>query len=72
MPVTKEFTVFLEDRAGTLGRLCQALADRGVNILALHSFPSEGKSVTRLIVDNPGEATSALEGERLTYTEADV
>ena len=30
MPVTKEFTVFLEDRAGTLGKICQALADHGV------------------------------------------
>jgi hypothetical protein len=72
MSVTKEFTVYLEDRAGTLGKICQALADRGVNILALHSFPSGGKSVTRFIVDNPATAKIALEGERLTLTEADV
>ena len=72
MSVTKEFTVYLEDRAGTLGRICQALADRGVNILALHSFPSGGKSVTRFILDNPATAKIALEGERLTLTEADV
>ena len=57
MPVTKEFTVFLEDRAGTLGKICQALADHGVNILALDSFPSGGKSVTRFIVDNPRRLT---------------
>ena len=72
MPVTKEFTVFLEDRAGTLGKICQALADRGVNILALHSFPAGGKSVTRFIVDNPAAAKPALNGDRLTHTEADV
>jgi hypothetical protein len=72
MPVTKEFTVYLEDRAGTLGKTCRALADRGVNILALHSFPAGGKSVTRFIVDNPTAAASALDGERLTHTEADV
>ena len=53
MSVTKEFTVFLEDRAGTLGKFCQGLADHGVNILALDSFPSGGKSVTRFIVDKP-------------------
>ena len=47
MPITKEFTAYLEDRAGTLGKICRALADQGVNILALHSFPSGGKSVTR-------------------------
>jgi len=72
MPITKEFTVFLEDRAGTLGRLCRALADRGVNILALDAFPSGGKSVTRFIVDNPDAANSALEGKRLTFTVGDV
>lgn len=72
MPVAKELTVFLEDRAGTLGKVCRALADRGVNILALHSFPIGGKSVTRFIVDNPEAAQSALDGERLTLTMGDV
>jgi len=72
MPVTKEFTAYLEDRAGTLGKVCRALADRGVNILALHSFPSASKNVTRFIVDNPEAARAALNGERLTHTEADV
>jgi hypothetical protein len=72
MPVTKEFTVLLEDRAGTLGKTCQALADHGVNILALDAFPTGGKSVTRFIVDNPAAFKAALEGSRLTFTEADV
>ncbi len=53
MPVAKEFIVLMEDRPSTLGKTCQALADRGVNILALQSFPIGGKSVTRFIVDNP-------------------
>ena len=72
MPVTKEFTVLLEDRAGTLGKTCQALADHGVNILALDSFQTRGKSVTRFIVDNPAAFNVALEGAHLTYTEAAV
>ena len=72
MPVTKEFTVCLEDRAGTLGRICRAFADRGVNILALHSYPAAGKSVTRFIVDNPAAVKTALDGEMLTHTEATV
>jgi hypothetical protein len=28
MPITKEFTIRLEDRPGTLGKLCQALAEQ--------------------------------------------
>src|SRR3989442_1204529 len=72
MPVTKEFTVLMEDRPGTLGKVCRALADRNVNILALHSFPIGGKSVTRFVVDNPTTAKKALDSEQLTCTETEV
>ncbi len=72
MPTTKEFAVLMEDRPGTLGRICRALADRGVNILAFQSFPVGGKSLTRYVVDNPTAARTALDAERLTYTEEEV
>ncbi len=72
MPVTKEFTVLMEDRPSTLGKTCQALADCGVNILALQSFPIGGKSVTRFIVDNPATAKTVLDSERLTFVEAEI
>ena len=72
MPATKEFTVLIDDRPGTLGKICRALGDRTINILALQSFPIGGKSVTRFIVDNPATAKSVLDNERLTYTETEV
>ena len=72
MPSTKEFTVLMDDRPGTLGKVCRALADRRVNILALQSFPIGGKSVARFIVDNPTTAKTVLDSERLTCTEAEV
>ena len=72
MPITKEFTVLLEDRPNALGKLCRALAERDVNILALQSFPIRGKSVTRLIVDNPERAKTTLNAEHLTYTETKI
>ena len=72
MPVTKEFTLLIEDRPGTLGRVCRALADRNVNILGVHSFPIGGKSVTRFIVDNPTTAKTVFEGQPLSFTETDV
>jgi glycine cleavage system regulatory protein len=37
MPIAKEFTIRQEDKPGTLGKLCQALADQNVNILAFQS-----------------------------------
>lgn len=72
MPTTKELTVQMEDRPGTLGKICRALADRGVNILAFQSMPFEGKSLVRMAVDNPTAAKTVLDKERLTYTEAEV
>ena len=72
MPVIKEFTVLLEDRPSTLGNVCRALAECGVNILALQSFPTGGKIVTRLIVDNPPKAKTALVNEGLTYVETEI
>jgi hypothetical protein len=72
MPVTKEFTVLMEDRPSTLGKVCRALADREVNILALQSFPIGGKSVTRFIVDNPPTAKTVFDSEQLTYVEAEI
>ena len=72
MPTNTEFAIRTEDRPGTLGKLCRALADRGVNILAFQSIPSEGKSLVHLVVDNPTTAKTVLDNEHLTYTQAQV
>ena len=72
MPRSREFAIRTEDRPGTLGRLCKALADRGVNILAFQSFPFQGKSLVRLVVDNADTAKTVLDRESMTYTEGEV
>jgi len=72
MPTNKEFAIRTEDRPGTLGKVCRALADRGVNILAFQSIPSEGKSLVHIVVDNPTSAKTVLDSERLSYTENEV
>lgn len=72
MPISKEFIVLMDDRPSTLGKVCRALADRGVDILALQSFPIGGKSVTRFIVDNPTTAKTVLNIEQLTYAETEI
>lgn len=72
MPITKEFTVLMEDRPSALGKLCRALADQDVNILALQSSPIRGKFVTRFIVDNPEKAKTVLDTGQLTYTETKI
>jgi hypothetical protein len=73
MPITKEFTIRLEDRPGTLGKLCQALAEQNVNILAFQQFSHEkGKGSVRLVVDNPDKTRATLERQRNDYTVTEV
>ena len=72
MPKSKEFAIRMEDRPGTLGKVCRALADRGVSILAFQSLPTGGESLVRLVVDNPTTAKTVLDTQRLNYTEAEV
>ena len=72
MPITKEFTVRMDNRPGSLGKVCRALADRGVNIMALQSIPSEKTILVCIVVDNPAAAEAILDGEGITYTEGEV
>jgi|SRR5215472_12647903 len=73
MPIAKEFTIRLEDKPGTLGKLCQALADEKINILAFLQFPrGKRRGSVRLVVDNPDKAKATLDRERHDYTETEV
>jgi hypothetical protein len=72
MPTTREFTIQLEDRPGTMAKLSRALADKGVNILAFQAFPTQGKSTVRFVGDNPTTTKAVLDGQHLNYTENQV
>ena len=68
----KEFTVAIEDKPGALGKCFNALAARGVNILAFQSYVEEGESVARMLVDDPATANSVLGGIPMIFEETDV
>jgi hypothetical protein len=72
MPKTREFSVRMKDEPGTLGKICRALAESKVNILAFQSVPLEEESLVRFVVDNPTKAKSVLDTQKLKYKEAEV
>jgi hypothetical protein len=73
MPIIKEFTIRLEDRPGTLGKLCQTLAEENVNVLAYQQFAHEkGQGSVRLVVDNPDKTRATLDRQRADYRENEV
>ena len=72
MAKAKEFTITIEDKPGALGRCFLALAERGVNILALQSYVEEGESLARILVDDPATAKVVLGGLRMIFEETEV
>ena len=60
MTIVPQFAVFLDNRPGTLARLCQALAKAKVNLLALSVLDAVDHAVVRMVVDQPKEAEQVL------------
>jgi hypothetical protein len=72
MPKLKEFTVTIADKPGALGTFFQALAKRGLNVLAFQSYVEEGESLARILVDDPAAAKSVLGGLGMIFEETEV
>ena len=59
--MTKDLTVILEDRPGTLADVGEALGKAGINIDGLCGFPCEGKGILHILVEDASTARRALE-----------
>ena len=72
MPIVTELTIRMDNRPGSLGKVCRALADRGVNIMAFQSIPSEKTILVCIVVDDHRAARAVLDEEGINYTEGEV
>jgi hypothetical protein len=72
MPIMKELTIRMENRPGSLAKVCRELADRGVNIMAFQSIPSDKTILVCIVVDQPVAAEAVLDKEGIIYTEGEV
>ena len=59
--MTKDLTVILKDRPGTLADMGEALGKAGINIEGLCGFPCEGKGVIHILVEDAAAARRTLE-----------
>ncbi len=59
--MTKDLTVVLEDRPGTIADLGEALGKAGINIDGICGIPCEGKGILHILVDDASGARRALE-----------
>jgi hypothetical protein len=55
-----QLAVFLANRPGALARVCEALANAGVNIYALATSDTVDHTVVRMVVSDPMKALMLL------------
>jgi hypothetical protein len=72
MSITSELTIRMDNRPGSFGKVCHALADHGVNIMAFQSIPSDKTILMCLVVDNLAAAEAIFDSEGLNYSEVEV
>ena len=56
MEIARQLALFLENRPGTLARVCDALSQGNVNIYAISTSDTVDHSVVRMVVSDPSRA----------------
>ena len=72
MPIAQELTIRMENRPGSLGKVCRELAQSDVSIAAFQSIPAKNTILVCLVVDKPEAAKAVLDREGITFTEVEV
>jgi len=72
LQIAKQLAVFLDNRPGTLGRLCEALAGAKINIFAISSSDTVDHIVFRMVVNDAAQAKRLLEERGTLVVSTDV
>ncbi len=72
MQLTKQLAVFLDNRPGTLARVCDTLGQAGINIHAISTSDTVDHTVVRLVVSDYRKALHIFEERNTLVVEDDV
>jgi len=72
MHITKQLAIFLENRPGTLARVCDALAESKINIYAICTSDTIDHTVMRMVVSDYRKALHIFEQHGTLVVEDDV
>ena len=70
--ITKQLALFLDNRPGTLARVCETLAEAKISILAISTSDTVDHSVVRLVVNEPDRALRIFEEYSALVVDDDV
>jgi len=72
MQITKQLAIFLDNRPGTLARVCDALGQAGVNIHAITTSDTVDHSVIRMVVSDYRKALHVFDEHNTLVVDDDV
>jgi len=72
MELTTQLALFLENRPGTLARVCDALSEAKINIYAISTSDTVDHSVVRMVVSDPEKALRIFEEHGSLVVEDEV
>ena len=72
MQITQQLAIFLDNRPGTLARVCDAMSEAKINIYAISTSDTVDHSVIRMVVSDPLRAIHLFEEHGTLVVEDDV
>ncbi|HVY69895.1 MAG TPA: ACT domain-containing protein [Verrucomicrobiae bacterium] len=72
MHIAKQLAIFLDNRPGTLARLCDALAEAKVNIFAITTSDTVDHIVVRLVLSDPRKALGVFQERNVLAVATEV
>lgn len=72
MQLTNQLALFLDNRPGTLARLCEALAEAKINIYAISTSDTVDHSVIRMVVSDSRKGLLLFEERGTLVVESEV
>ena len=72
MQIATQLALFLDNRPGTLARVCEALAEAKVNIIAFSTNDTVDHTVIRMVVSDPVKAMDVFEERGALVVESEV
>jgi len=72
MQLTLQLALFLENRPGVLGKVCEALAEAKINIYAISTSDTVDHSVVRMVLSDPRRALLLFEERGTLVVESEV
>jgi hypothetical protein len=72
MQITQQLALFLENRPGTLARVCDALSKEKINIYAISTSDTVDHAVVRMVLSDPRKALHLFEEHGAMVVEDEV